>query len=194
MRLARCVLLDRLHPQRVENRCCVVRWHGHFFPERLERRSLQPQRIERKCRAIRWHGQYFPERHEQRCLYPQRVVIIRIFADSMPMFCSLRLWRQAPGFRHYGRYGLARVDVSVYSAMLGFRLYMLCVILRSSTWAPGLWGPLSTTPCLCSQLVVLFTGLRSPGFKLSFFARKGSTGQCVTLILWHTSLSRGSPA
>ena len=26
------------------------------------------------------------------------------------------------------------------------------------------------------------------------FARKGSTGQCVALILWHTSLSRDSPA
>ena len=49
------------------------------------------------------------------------------------MPCSLRLWK-TPGFRHHGRYGLGRVDVSVYSAMLGFRLYMLFVILRSSTW------------------------------------------------------------
>ena len=55
------------------------------------------------------------------------------FRGFMQMPCSLRLWK-TPGFRHHGRYGLGRVDVSVYSAMLGFRLYMLCVILRSSTW------------------------------------------------------------
>ena len=49
------------------------------------------------------------------------------------MFCSLRLW-QTPGLRYHRQYGLGRVDVSVYSAMFGLRLYMLCVILRSSTW------------------------------------------------------------
>ena len=60
------------------------------------------------------------------------------------MFCSLRLW-QTPGLRYLRHYGLARVDVSVYSAMLGFRLFMLCVILRRS--------PLVF-------VVVLFAGLR----------------------------------
>ena len=54
------------------------------------------------------------------------------FRGFMQLPCSLRLWK-TPGFRHHGRYGLGRVDVSVCSAMLGFRLYMLCVILRSST-------------------------------------------------------------
>ena len=63
------------------------------------------------------------------------MAIILIFADSMPILCSPRLW-QTPGFRHHGRYGLGRVDMSVYSAMRGFRLYMLCVILLSSTWTP----------------------------------------------------------
>ena len=85
----------------------------------------------------------------------QRCALILIFADSLPMFCSLRLW-QTPGLRYHRQYGLARVDVSVYSAMLGLRLFMLCVILRRS--------PLVF-------VVVLFAGLRSPGFKLSFRPR-----------------------
>ena len=75
----------------------------------------------------------------------------------MPMPCSFRLWK-TPGFRHHGRYELGRVDVSVYSAMLGFRLYMLCVILRSSTWTADREVLFSTTPCLDSHLVVLFAG------------------------------------
>ena len=60
------------------------------------------------------------------------------------------------------------MDVSVYSAMFGLRLYMLCVILRRSTWAPER-GILFLRPLVF--VVVLFAGLRSPGFKLSFRPR-----------------------
>ena len=122
----------------------------------------------------------------------QRCALILIFADSLPMLCSLRLW-QTPGFRYHRRYRLGRVDVSVNCAMFGFRLYMLCVILRSSTWAPDC-GVLFPRPLV----FVVNWSCCSPVFAVlassCHFARKGSTGHCVTLILWHTSLSRDSPA
>ena len=38
------------------------------------------------------------------------------------------------GFRHHCQYGHGRVGVPAYSAMLGLRLYILSVSLRSSTW------------------------------------------------------------
>ena len=89
----------------------------------------------------------------------QRCALILIFADSLPMFRSLRLW-QTPGLRYHRQYRLARVDVSVYSAMFGLRLYMLCVILRSSTWAPLVF------------VVVLFAGLRSLVFRVGTLPAK----------------------
>ena len=122
----------------------------------------------------------------------QRCALILIFADSLPMLCSLRL-SQTPGFRYHRRKRLGRVDVSVHCAKFGFQLYMLCVILRSSTWAPDC-GVLFPRPLV----FVVNWSCCSPVFAVlasrCHFARKGSTGQCVTLILWHTSLSQDSPA
>ena len=60
----------------------------------------------------------------------QRCAQILIFAYSLPMFCSLRLW-QTPVLRYHRQYGLARV--------LGLRLF----IYVSS----------EISPCLCGRAV-----------------------------------------
>ena len=73
--------------------------------------------------------------------------------------------RQRCALIHHRQYRLARVDVSVYSAMFGLRLYILCVILRRSTWTPDrvTWSCCSPvkykitdfvgSSCLCGRAV-----------------------------------------
>ena len=67
-----------------------------------------------------------------------------------------------------------------------------CFCLQRDAWFTLVHAMCHSTeisPCLCGRAVRRFFAV--PGFKLSFRPREGCTGQCVTLILRRTSLSRG---